>query len=302
MSSAFSFLEFFSRIGGEDSVKAFLKSALAKMLGVLALILVGVMIYSATTGGFATIPETLAGIFITPLQSATAGVSNGFSDFFGWLTGGDDIRRQLEEIKQENAELRQQMVDYDELKQTNEWYSEILGLHEENPEYTFASGRVIGRDPADYYGNFTISAGQNADISVNDPVVSTDGSLVGVVEEVGLTYAKVRTILDPATKVACQVSRTGDTAYTAGSSVDLARQNRVRMTALERTSSVAVGDYVVTSGIGGIYPGGLLIGSVTRIQSATDGMTLNGEVDLFADIYDLKQVMVITSFTGQGEE
>ena len=137
---------------------------------------------------------------------------------------------------------------------------------------------------------------------MNDPVVATDGSLVGVVEEVGLTYAKVRTILDPAVKVACQISRTGDTAYTAGSSVDLARQNLVHMTALECTSSVAVGDYVVTSGIGGVYPGGLLIGSVTRIQSATDGMTLNGEVDLFADIYNLKQVMVITSFTGQGGE
>ena len=54
--------------------------------------------------------------------------------------------------------------------------------------------------------------------------------------------------------------------------------------------------------VGGVYPGGLLIGKVTGIQNATDGMTLNGEVELFADIYDLKQVMVITSFTGQGGE
>ena len=80
-------------------MKNFFKSALAKALGVLALILVGVMIYSATTGGLATIPETLAGIFVTPLQSATTGVSNGFSDFFGWLTGGDDVRQQLEALK-----------------------------------------------------------------------------------------------------------------------------------------------------------------------------------------------------------
>ena len=283
-------------------MREFFKSALARALGIVALVLVGVMIYSATTGGFATIPETLSGIFITPLQSAASGASNGVSDFFGWLTGGDDMRAKLAELEKENAALRQQLVDYDEIKQTNEWYSEILGLHEKNPEYTFASGRVIGRDPTDYYGNFTISAGQNAGISVNDPVVATDGSLVGVVEEVGLTYAKVRTILDPATKVASQISRTGDTAYTAGSTVELARRNTLRMTALERSSAAAVGDYVVTSGIGGVYPGGLLIGTVTRIQSATDGMTLNAEVELFADIYDLKQVMVITSFTGQGGE
>lgn len=282
-------------------MKEFLKSALARILGILALILVGVMIYSATTGGFATVPETLSGVFITPLQSAAAGISNGVSDFFAWVTGGDDIRQELADLKQENAELRQQLVDYDEIKQTNEWYSEILGLHEENPEYTFASGRVIGRDPADYFGNFTISAGQNAGIAVNDPVVATDGSLVGVIEEVGLTYAKVRTVMDPATKVACQISRTSDTAYTAGSTVELARRNSLRMTTLERSSAAAVGDYVVTSGIGGVYPGGLLIGTVTKIQSATDGMTLNAEVELFADIYDLKQVMIITSFAGQGE-
>ena len=123
-----------------------------------------------------------------------------------------------------------------------------------------------------------------------------------MVEEVSLTSAKVRTILDPTTKVASQISRTGDTAYTAGSTVDLARRNALRMTTLERSSAASVGDYVVTSGIGGVYPGGLLIGTVTRIQNATDGMTLDAEVELFADIYDLKQVMVITSFTGQDEE
>ncbi len=281
-------------------MKQFFKSALAKILGVVALALVGVMIYSATSGGFATLPETLTGIFVTPFQSLTTSISNSVSDFFGGLGGGSALRAELEQLKEENAQLREQLVDYDEIKQTNDWYSEILGLHEENPEYTFASGRVIGRDPADIYGNFTISAGQNAGIEVNDPVVATDGSLVGVVEEVGLTYAKVRSILSPSIKVASQVSRTGDTAYTAGSTVDMARDNSLRMTTLERSSGAAVGDYVVTSGIGGVYPRGLLIGSITDISSATDGMTLNAQVELFADIHNLKQVMVITYFAGQG--
>lgn len=281
-------------------MKPFLKSALARILGVVALALVGVMIYSATSGGFATLPETLTGIFVTPFQSLTTSVSNSVSDFFGGLGGGSALQEELEQLKAENAKLREQLVDYDELKQTNDWYSEILGLHEENPEYTFASGRVIGRDPADFYGNFTISVGQNAGVEVNDPVVATDGSLVGVVEEVGLTYAKVRSIMDPSVKVASQVSRTGDTAYTAGSTVELARENSLRMTTLERSSGAAVGDYAVTSGIGGVYPSGLLIGSITDISSATDGMTLNAQVELFADIYNLKQVMVITYFAGQG--
>ncbi len=281
-------------------MKDFFKSLFARVLGVIALALVGVMIYSATTGGIATIPAKLAGIFVTPVQSLVSQLSDGVSGFFGQLTGSGDLREQLEQLEKENTELRNKLVEYDELKQKNDWYSDILGLHEERSDYTFASGRVIGRDASDVYGNFTISAGTNAQISVNDPVVSTDGSLVGVVQEVGLTYAKVRTILDPATKVASQVSRTGDTAYTAGSTVELARQNVLRMTTLERSSGAAIGDYIVTSGIGGVYPGGLLIGSIQNIISASDGMTLNADVSLFADIYDLKQVMVITSFDGQG--
>lgn len=282
-------------------MKEFLKSKLVRALGIVSLFLIGTMIYSATAGGVATIPETLTGMFITPLQSATSGITDGVSDFFDWLTGGDDVRQELKELKEENTKLRNQMVDYDEIKLTNERLSEILELHEEKPEYTYAPGRVISRDPSDYYGNFTIDAGKNVNISVNDPVVATDGSLVGVVSEVGLNYAKVSTIFDPSTKVSCRISRTEDAAYTAGSTLEQARNHTLRLSMLERSSAASVSDYVITSGLGGIYPPGLLIGKVTRIQSATDGMTLSGEIEPFADIFDLQQVVVIIDFTGQGE-
>ncbi len=280
-------------------MKDFLKSFFVRVLAVVALVLVGMMIYSASTGGLATLPQTIAGAVVTPFQSLVTGISNGVSGFFGGLVGGGDLQEQVNALLKENAELRQQIVDYDELKQQNDWYTEILGLHEEHSDYTFASGRVIGRDPSDAYGNFTISAGTNADVSVNDPVVTTNGDLVGVVYEVGLTYSKVRTVLDPAIKVSAQISRTADTGYTVGGTVSMARERQLRLTTLERSSGVAIGDYVVTSGIGGIYPGGLLIGSVREINSASDGMTLDADVELFADIYNLKQVMVITTFDGQ---
>ena len=283
-------------------MKSFFKSLFVRALGVLALALIGVMIYSASTGGIATLPEKVVGIVVTPLQSFVTGVSDGFSGFIDRLTGSGDLQQRVEALEKENAELRQQIADYDQLKQENEWYSEILGLHERQPDYTFASGRVIGRDPTDVYGNFTISAGTNADVSVNDPVITTDGSLVGVIEEVGLTYAKVRTVLDSSSKVSAQISRTGDTGYTSSSSLNMIRNKSITLSALERSSGAAIGDYIVTSGIGGVYPSGLLIGEVTAVNGAPDGMTLDATVSLFADVFDLKQVMVITSFEGQGGE
>ena len=112
----------------------------------------------------------------------------------------------------------------------------------------------------------------------------------------------MRTILDPANRGSAQISRTGDTAYTNGSTVEQARQNRLRLTTLERFSGAAIGDYVITSGIGGVYPAGLLIGAVQNITSASDGMTLDAGVTLFADIMNVKQVMIITSFDGQEAE
>ncbi len=283
-------------------MKQFFRSFLAKTAGVVALVLVGIMIYSATTGGFTTLPETIIGTVVTPLQSIISGVSDGVSGFFGRITGTGDLQAELEALRKENAELRQQMVEYDALKQENAWYNEILGLHEVHSDYTFASGRVIGRDPSDVFGNFTVAAGTNAGVAVNDPVVTTDGALIGVVEEVSLTYSKVRTVLDTGVKVSAQISHTGDTGYTAGSRVEQAWDNTIQLVTLERSSGVAIGNYVVTSGIGGIYPGGLLVGKVKSVQTAPDGMTLNAEVELFADVYDLKQVMVITSFDGQQSE
>lgn len=283
-------------------MKSFLKSFFLRALGVLVLVLIGAMIYSASTGGIATLPEKLIGVVVTPVQSLVSGISDGVSSFVDRLTGSGDLQDRVADLEKENAELRQQIVDYNQIKQENEWYSEILGLHERQPDYTFASGRVIGRDPSDVYGNFTISAGTNADVAVNDPVITTDGSLIGVVEEVGLTYAKVRTVLDTSAKVSAQISRTGDTGYTSSRSLALIRDRRITLSALERSSGAAIGDYIVTSGIGGVYPSGLLIGTVTSVVGAPDGMTLNAEVELFADVFDLKQVMVITSFDGQGSE
>ena len=118
-------------------------------------------------------------------------------------------------------------------------------------------------------------------------------------QEVGLTYSKVRTVLDPALKASASISRTDESGYTGGS-LSLASEGLLRINYLERTSSVVSGDFVVTSGLGGVFPSGLLIGRVTSVAPDTDGMTLYGLVEPFVDIANLRRVMVITSFDGQG--
>lgn len=280
-------------------MKHFFKTIGFKILGGIALVLIGVMIYAASTGGISTFFASAAGVVVTPLQTAVTSVSNAVSDFFGGIGKGGALRQQITQLEEENRHLREQIVDYDEMKIENEWYSQILSLHEDHPDYTFADGKVITMDPSDPFCNFSINAGSVVGVSVGDPVVTADG-LVGIVQEVGLTYSKVRTVLDPALKAGASISRTDESGYTGGS-LTLASDGLLRINYLERTSSVVSGDFVVTSGLGGVFPSGLLIGRVTTVAPDTDGMTLYGLVEPFVDIPNLKRVMVITSFDGQGE-
>ena len=184
------------------------------------------------------------------------------------------------------------------MKEENEWYAEILGLHEQHSDYTFASGKIIAVDPSNKYGNFTINAGTNNDVALGDPVVTDDG-LVGVVSEVSLTSAKVKTILDPSIKVSAAITRSGDTGSTGGS-VSLAQEGKLSLNMLDRESGAAIGDIVSTSGLGGIYPDGLLIGRITQITPESDGLTLSATIEPFVDVHAIKRVMVITSFDAQG--
>lgn len=277
-------------------MKHFFKTVGFKILGGIALALVGVMIYAATTGGISTFIASAAGVLVTPLQTAITAASDAVTDFF---TGDGDLQAQIDALTEENRELRQKVADYDEMKLQNDWYSQILSLHEDHPDYTFADGKVISMDPSDPFCSFSINAGSAVGVSAGDPVVTADG-LVGIVEEVGLTYSKVRTVLHPDLKASASISRTDESGYTGGS-LTLAEEGLLRINYLERSSSVVSGDFVVTSGLGGVFPSGLLIGRVTAVSPDSDGMTLYGLVQPFVDIPNLKRVMVITSFDGQGQ-
>ena len=281
-------------------MKEDLKSVAFKAIAAVALFLVGIMIYAASTGGVSTIPAAVTGAIITPLQSLATAVSDGFNSFIGIFTDSNALRAENEQLQNEINELRKNEVETDELRRQNELYREFLELKDQHADYQFADARIISTDPADKYGNFTINAGSLKGVKADDPVITPDG-LVGVVYEVGPNYAKVRTILDPATQVSAYVSRTRSGGVTGGS-VSLAQEGKLRMNLIARDSGAATGDYVVTSGKGGIYPEQLLIGSIEEIQPESDALTMYAVVKPFADLKNLSYVFVIIGFEGQGQD
>lgn len=275
-------------------MKNFIKSSAFKVLSALALFLIGIMIYAASTGGVASVPAILTGAIVTPLQSLGAGISDGFNNFVGIFTDSGELREKNKKLQDEVDKLRKNQVELDELRRLNELYRQFLELKEQHPDYRFADCRVIAVDTNSKYGNFTINAGILDDVKANCPVITPQG-LVGVVYEAGLNYAKVRTVLDPATQVSATVSRTNSSGVTGGS-ISLALKNNLRLNYLSRNSGVADGDYVVTSGKGGIYPYGLLIGTIKEVELESDGLTMYAVIQPFVNIKDITNVFVITDF------
>lgn len=280
-------------------MKDFFKSFGFKVLAAIALVLVGVMIYAASTGGMATIPSMISGAILTPLQSAASAVSDGLNSFAGMFGSSTELQKQIDELQAELNDYRNKQVELDALREQNEWLKEYLNIIEQDNDYQFADARVIAIDPADKYNNFTISAGTLSGISVNDPVITPEG-LVGVVYETGLNYSKVRSNLDPETQVSATVSRTRNNGVTGGT-LSLAQEGKLKLGFLSRDGGAEAGDMVITSGMGGIYPAGLLIGEIEEVLPESDGMTLYGVVKPYADLSRLSQVLVITEFSGQGE-
>lgn len=275
-------------------MKDFLKSIAFKALAVVALFLVGVMIYAASTGGAATIPATIVSAVVTPLQSIAAGISDGVNSFIGIFTDSGKLREENSRLQSEINALRENQVEFDETKRQLELYRQFLELKEQNPDYKFADARVVAVDPSEKYYNFTINAGSLKGVKAGDPVITPAG-LVGVAYDVALDSARVRTILDPTTQVSAYVSRTGDEGTTGGT-VTLAREGLLRINYLSREGGAAAGDYVATSGKGGIYPRGLLIGEIQSVSPDSDGLTMTAQIQPFADIKNLSSVFVLTDF------
>ena len=280
-------------------MKDFFKGFGFKVLAAIALVLVGIMIYAASTGGMATIPAMLSGAIMTPLQTAASAVSDGFQSFVGIFTDSGELRKENDRLQEEVDKYRQQQIELDELRRQNEYLNEYLRIVESDSSVERASARVIDIDPADKYCNFTINAGTLSGISVNDPVITPQG-LAGVVYETGLNYAKVRSILDTATQVSAAISRSGENGMTSGT-LSLAKEFKLKLGLLSKEGDTEVGDIIITSGKGGIFPANLPIGEVEEIVPESDGVTLYARIKPYTDFGTLSQVLVITSFGGQGE-
>lgn len=211
----------------------------------------------------------------------------------------DELEAENAQLKEEIAELRTQLADYYNVKQENERLWRYYDLKAENPQYEILPATVVRRDPNDDFYSFTLDKGKTSDVAVGDPVVTENG-IIGWVYEVDSYTAKVKTILSPDAKVGVIDTVTRDSGVVSGN-VLYADQNLTTMTRISALNNLKEGDIVTTTGISGIYPAGLIVGEVREIAFDEYDTSMYAVIAPFEDIRTVIDVVVITSFEGQGE-
>ena len=266
-----------------------------KILVIVAVFLVGIMAYAGANGRLTAAPQELLSVVLTPLQKVTSALSGGAASVWEKYTSIDDVMDRNEQLEAENAELRQQMVDYDRIKAENDAYKALARIQDTNSEASYVSAFVIGRDPLDEFGGFTLDQGSTDGVAVNDAIISDRGYLLGVVVEVDATSCKVITILHPSFNAAGVISRTRENGIITGSA-DYAADGQCVLTNLDRATEARKGDQVITTGLGGVFPANLLVGTVQEVVPEQSGKSSSAVILPGADPRTVKHVFIVTEY------
>lgn len=259
---------------------------------VLSVFCVMMIVLSSVKDGLMNPIRNTIGYVLVPLQEGVNRVGFGIYDQLRErksLKEQEEQNKSLQEkidvLTEENNVLKQ---NSEELKKLRELYS----LDQNYLQYHKVAARVIAKDSENWFQVFRIDKGSRDGIRVDQNVMA-NGGLVGIVTDVGLNYATVRSIIDDESRVSCMGIQTSDNCIVAGD-LKLYEEGRLRITNMKKDAVIQDGDRIVTSNISSKFMPGILVGYAIGIEEDEKRLMKNGYLIPAADFNDLSAVLVIT--------
>jgi rod shape-determining protein MreC len=237
-------------------------------------------------------PGALVGAIITPLQSVLARIERSSLGLWTTYLDWKNLRRENQALRLEVERWRIQSLQVEETRRENLRLRQLLALRDRLPLSTLA-GEVIGREWGGWVRSVTVNRGRRDGVARLTPAIVTEG-LLGRVVEVRPGAAVVQLLNDPSSAVAVMVQRTRTAGVAEGDP-----RGSVRMKFMARDGGgVRVGDLIVTSGLGGLFPKGLPVGRVTAVEDKGSALFHYALVALVADFARVEEVLLLTGQTG----
>ena len=188
--------------------------------------------------------------------------------------------------------IRQAENDSDENRRLREW----LGLRQQRRDLSdLETALITEHSVSNWTASMTLDKGTAHGVEVGDCVIDPTGALVGVISRAGTNWSTMRTLIDTDTSIGAQVFRTKELGVLRGE-FNLMEQGQVRLDYLPADSRLLAGDLVVTSGVGGYYPSGLVIGTIDEVRPNDSGSAPYAVLTPQSDFNGLTQVAIIKSF------
>lgn len=265
-------------------------------LSVLCVILV--LLSFKFTNEFALV-KSAVGDAVTPMQRGINSVGRYLSDKKDLLTDKERLLKENEELKQKLSDLS---YDNKILARENtelENYRELYKLDKKYPDYPKVAARVISRDGNNWFNVFTIDKGKKDGIQIDMNVISGNG-LVGIVSEVGSSYAKVRAIIDDKSNVSSMFEQSGETCMVKGN-MESVYHGYIDIELISNSAKIKEGDEVVTSHVSDKFLQGLSVGYVKDIVNDESSQMKTAHLVPAVNFDQLENVLVITQLKDNSE-
>ncbi|MCL5074236.1 MAG: rod shape-determining protein MreC [Chloroflexi bacterium] len=236
--------------------------------------------------------EDLAARGIAPLQWATTTAIEPVANLLQAIQTIGELRRENERLRQTVDRLTQENVRLSELERENAQLREQLNLKRAQPGYQWIPAEVIGQDASNLVRSVIINRGANDGIQIGMTVMTTRG-LVGRVVRLSPVTAKVLLISDVSSSVSAIIQSSRANGVVDGQGTPL-----LTMKYIDQRLPIKTGDKVITSGVGGVFPAGILVGYVTDVTKKDTAMFQQASVEPAVDLKGLQgqTVLVITNF------
>lgn len=278
-------------------MKGFFQSRTFIAICIVAALLLGMTVLDTASNGHLSFLENLAGNLVTPIQNFCTSVIRSGGNLIEAYTDYEALKQENEKLKNELASAGALIRDAEEYANENKSLKAMLGIAEAHPDFEFAACMVVGNDQNGYSHTLTLNKGSADGLQKKDLVMTADG-VVGYINELGMTWSKVTTVLDSSCEIGAIVTRTQDIGvldwdYT------LSEEGLLKLAYLDAGVVLTGGDAVETSGVGGVFPKGVLLGRVRELRTESHGISQYAVLEPAVDVDAVGTVFVITNFESE---
>ncbi|MBO5651444.1 MAG: rod shape-determining protein MreC [Selenomonas sp.] len=252
------------------------------------------IIFFAARGRFqAPVSSQSVSLVLSPFQQGVSWISDELRHVTEAVWEMATLYEQNKMLRNEVEQLRGINLQANEALAENERLRNMIGYKQSAHQFDMVAARVIGRESDTWSRMIVIDQGTMSGIANDMPVVTPQG-LVGRVVEAGLNSSKVQLILDPRSSVGTIVQR-AESRVTGIVQGDMDNPTMPQMVNIPKNADVVEGDVIVTSGFGGVYPKGIIVGLVSSLKNDAGGLLKIGVLEAAVDFQKLEDVLVITA-------